>query len=170
MAKRPARPPGPEGAPKPLPESGPGAPSTSSRALTGAMWLHNITPSTSTEKRRIPTDIPGNPGKIQIWGFGGVWRAIFPVNFIETHAQKLCRIILLRFGLKNNPESFLGHILVFLDNHFFESFRFPKNPKPPQNTDSHPCTRPPSWGHNELNGTSVLKIAVFSYYWLKFVN
>ena len=33
-------------------------------------------------------------------------------------------------------------IVVFSDNHFFESFRFPKTHKPPQNTDSHPCTRP----------------------------
>ena len=50
------------------------------------------------EKTGFLSKIKRNPEKS---GFGvqGVWGAILIVNFIERLAQKLCRIILLHFGL-----------------------------------------------------------------------
>ena len=58
--------------------------------LLAGSWLN---------KCGFPIENPGKSEKILDLGFGGVWVAMFIVNFIESVAPELRRIVLLHFGL-----------------------------------------------------------------------
>ena len=45
----------------------------------------------------FPIENPGDPGKMRIWGLGGLGGVIYILNIIKRIARKLCIIILLYF-------------------------------------------------------------------------